>query len=85
MKSILGREIVYVKFSNTPPIALLRSLEHVKDVKMLQDGKFELVVDNAPRALPEIFNLAYKLGLQIIEISYRRPTLNDVFVRITGR
>ncbi len=85
LKSIIGREIIYVKFIGTPPISILKTLEHVRDIKLIDRNKIEITVDNAPKALPEIIETFYKTGTQIEEISYKRPTLNDVFVYLTGR
>ncbi|NPA22791.1 MAG: ABC transporter ATP-binding protein [Crenarchaeota archaeon] len=85
LKSIIGREIIYVKFVGTPPVPLLKTLEHVREVKLIEGGKLEIVVDNAPKALPEIIEVFHKSNVQIEEVSYKRPTLNDVFVYLTGR
>lgn len=85
LKSIIGREVIYVKFIGTPPISILKTLEHVRDIKLIDKNRIEITVDNAPRALPEIIEVFYKTGAQIEEVSYKRPTLNDVFVYLTGR
>ncbi len=85
LKSIIGREIIYVKFIGTPPVSLLKTVEHVREVKIIERNKLEIVVDNAPRALPEILDIFHKSGVQVEEVSYKRPTLNDVFVYLTGK
>ncbi|MEM0372003.1 MAG: ABC transporter ATP-binding protein, partial [Ignisphaera sp.] len=43
------------------------------------------IVNNASKALPEIFSIVDKLGVKVKEVSYRRPTLNEVFLHLTGK
>ncbi len=85
LKSTLGREVVYIKFVDIPPLGIFKNLKDVKDIKPISDRKVKIIVENASKALPEIFELCHKYGIQIEEISYKKPTLNDVFIYLTGR
>jgi len=61
------------------------SLTLPRTVRSLEGGRIELVVDNASKALPEVFKVVEERGFRITEVSYRRPTLNEVFLHLTGR
>ncbi len=81
LKSLVGSDVIIARFDrpacfNTGPI---------RECRKLPDGRVEFVVENAARALPQLFDMAREAGLRIIEVSYRRPTLNEVFLHLTGR
>ena len=42
-------------------------------------------MENAGEAIPKIFEVAKESGVRIVEVKYHRPTLNDVFLHLTGR
>ncbi|ADM27102.1 daunorubicin resistance ABC transporter ATPase subunit [Ignisphaera aggregans DSM 17230] len=81
LKQIIGSDIVIAKFDK--PMCI--DEEFVKECKILADGRTEIVVSNASKILPQIFEYAEAKGVKILEISYRRPTLNEVFLHLTGR
>lgn len=49
------------------------------------DGQFALAVKDAGKEIGKIFEIARKNKLQIIEAQIRKPSLNDVFLHLTGR
>ncbi|MCD6324619.1 MAG: ATP-binding cassette domain-containing protein [Desulfurococcales archaeon] len=82
LKSIVGNEIIYVKFepvNGGPPCIPIGECRNVSR------NEIALKVWNASEALPKVFEEAMKLGVRIREVSYKRPTLNDVFLYLTGR
>ncbi|MEM4717197.1 MAG: ATP-binding cassette domain-containing protein [Desulfurococcaceae archaeon] len=87
LKSMLGHDIIYITLddqnNNRNPCSFFNN--NSEECKELEDRRVELIVDNATKALPEVFNIAESHGLKISEISYRRPTLNEVFLHLTGR
>lgn len=86
LKSMLGQDVIYVSIGsnqgNSNPCSVFN---FVKECKELGGGRLELIVNNATKILPEVFNVAELAGLKISEVSYRRPTLNEVFLHLTGR
>ena len=50
-----------------------------------QDGRVRIDVVNAAESLPKLFELAQKKKIKVLEVTYHRPTLNDVFLYLTGR
>lgn len=49
------------------------------------DGKLALSVKNAEVEITDVFEAAGKGGFEILEVNIRKPTLNDVFLKLTGR
>ncbi len=49
------------------------------------NGQFALAVKNAEKGIGKIFEIARKNSLKIVEAHIRKPSLNDVFLRLTGR
>lgn len=83
LKRIVGNDVVYLKFTNGT-IECIKA-EFIKDCKILPDGRIELGVENASETIPKIFELSIQKGWKILEVSYHKPTLNDVFLYLTGR
>lgn len=50
-----------------------------------EDGSLRLAVDHGEAAMPAILRLLDGAGLQLETISLSRPSLDDVFLRKTGR
>jgi len=49
------------------------------------DGKIALAVKNAEKEIGKVFTTAERAGVEILEANIRKPTLNDVFLHLTGR
>ncbi|HDN73982.1 ABC transporter ATP-binding protein [Archaeoglobales archaeon ex4484_92] len=78
LKKMIGKDIVYVRANGEIKLEFA-------EAKRLEDGRIRFEVANAAEAIPKIFDAASRSGVKIDEISYRRPTLNDVFLYFTGR
>ncbi len=59
----------------------LRSVDEVIAV----NGKYELAVADASSAIPELFALVGQKGVALDDLQVRRPNLEDVFLKLTGR
>jgi len=82
----LRGDVVYLHSSDRLEelASMLSETGLASDYKII-DGKLMLSVRDASKAMPEIFEAARKLGVKISEISYKRPSLGDVFLHYTGR
>jgi ABC-2 type transport system ATP-binding protein len=49
------------------------------------DGKLAIAVKSAEVEIKKVFDAASKAGVEILEANIRKPTLNDVFLRLTGK
>jgi ABC-2 type transport system ATP-binding protein len=67
-----------------------RALDVVKDQPFVREAKLEngfvlLYVDRGEVAMPDILRLLEGADLQLITVELHRPSLDDVFLRQTGR
>jgi ABC-2 type transport system ATP-binding protein len=63
---------------------MLREQSYVREVRA-EDGGMNLIVDEGDAALPELLRLMDGAGMPIKTVSMARPSLDDVFLRLTGR
>ena len=81
LKKMVGGDIITLKTSdNESALAEIRSL-HAKEGKQ-DGGEIVLETDNGEEFIPVLVS---SLKTRILSISMRRPTLDDVFLKLTGR
>ncbi len=89
LKSKVGNEIIYLNVALDGPekvfIERIKSHDSIQDLKVLGEGIISLSVSNAPETIPKVFQEAQKLGIEIKEVRYLRPSLEDVFLQLTGK
>ena len=85
LKSMLGNEVVYVRLDGNLQAAPCLQADFIESCTQVSKDTLQLVVKNASTAMPRIFEIASSSGLRIVEVTYRRPTLNEVFIHLTGR
>ncbi|WP_459201705.1 ATP-binding cassette domain-containing protein [Methanococcus sp. CF] len=78
LKKIVGNDCISIKFEEIP-----KNLDSSCEIQ--EDGKVTYYTENADLEIPKIFEFAHENGLKIQEISYKKPNLNDVFIKLTGR
>ena len=86
LKRRVGRDLVVVQIEGDADLAQ-RTLAALADVERVERTGHELrlVVSNGPAAIPTAANaLAGIAGVTIREMALRRPTLDDVFLDVTG-
>jgi ABC-2 type transport system ATP-binding protein len=84
--SIPGNNILEVSFSTVPEgwRETLQNLAEVQEVKA--DGQvFRISSNNGPKTTSELIEKAGDARIDIISLSVQSTTLDDVFVRYTGR
>ncbi len=66
---------------------LLQALEPQGWIRSIQtsNGEVQLHVDHAQARMPEIMAIAYRHDVAIASVSMHEPTLEDVFLKFTGR
>ncbi len=84
LKRLIGNDVIYLKLEAPEGLKCLKA-DFIRGCKLLPDGRVRLDVENAAEALPRLFELASQGGIKILEVTYHRPTLNDVFLHLTGR
>src|SRR3972149_7301465 len=79
LKKMLGGDIIRLKMTN-PNIEAVRKLTYVKNIEF-NDNLLTLMVEDAGTHLPRLLEI---VG-QVESVEMRSPTLNDVFLRYTGK
>ncbi len=75
-----------VRFEARPELAdeALARLRGVSRVNR-EDGETVLLTSDVPRTIGGLLDLGDSLGLEGLDVAVRRPTLEDVFLELTGR
>jgi len=81
LKDSLGGDTVVLTMKE-PPLDAFRALKFVSKVDV-RDGAVWLSVEKATANLPQIIQAAGHREIESVEL--RRPTLEDVFISLTGR
>ncbi len=81
MKGIIGGDVVYIKTRNN-----LKAKEEIKEALGMtaeeKDGELFLTVENAEASIPPLIRAIAETALSV---RIERPTLNDVFLKLTGK
>lgn len=81
LKNKLGGDVIYLKTADN-----LKAADQLKDLFDVQiaekDGEIFLSVAKGDACIPEIIRL---LGDSVSSVRMQRPTLNDVFLKLTGK
>ncbi len=88
LKKSLGGDVVSLEFEyeaseNESLSWKLSNSDFIKDTTW-EGNKLHLYVTNGAQAIPKIMQMATQEGAKIANISFSRPTLDDVFIKYTG-
>jgi len=83
LKHSLGGDIISLEADSS----LLSHLKKIKEIKKIKNmnGSMSISAEDAEHVIPTIFNIAQKHKLEIHSISLHHPTLEDVFIQLTGK
>jgi ABC-2 type transport system ATP-binding protein len=82
LKKKIGRgDVVEI---NDKVVSLMRSMEGIEEVKEIK-GKVNVRALDSVSKLPGMIRSIEKMGINIVDTSIRRNTLEDVFIHLTGR
>ena len=65
--------------------AALQTVESVQSVTRDQDGALKIIANGDNRLLANVMREAETAGVQVTGLNLERPTLEDVFLHLTGR
>lgn len=65
-------------------ISLLRQFGHGEVSQGTDQRHLAIAVDNAPKALQSVMKAFADAGIELNDAGMRRPTLDDVFLELTG-
>jgi ABC-2 type transport system ATP-binding protein len=85
LKDSLGGDIIRIGTNKQAQlIALLKKNKLFKKIKSYDDS-IEITIKNGSEAIPKLIELARKSGITIEYTTLKRPTLEDVFINLTGK
>ncbi|HUI00457.1 MAG TPA: ATP-binding cassette domain-containing protein [Nitrososphaerales archaeon] len=85
LKESVGGDVLTLELADGPDISdFLRGLPDVSSV-VTRDHSYRIKLPSTERALPAIVDGVSKKGLEIKNISFTKPTLDQVFLEITGK
>lgn len=85
LKERLGGDVLSIQVTEGPDLTdFFRTIPDVSDVSRV-DGTYRIKLPRAERALPAVLEMVTMKGRRITEISFTKPTLDQVFLEITGK
>ncbi len=85
LKEKVGGDVLEIDVTNGASLTeFFSSIQGVKEVKQT-GSKYRIKIPRAEEALPTIFEGISTKGLKIREVSLNKPTLDEVFLEVTGR
>ena len=86
LKRSVGADLVQVESSDATALKSAVSDEPwVKDIVSSDSGDLHIYVEDASLALPAIMRIALDRGIELEQMTYSQPSLDDVFLLHTGR
>jgi ABC-2 type transport system ATP-binding protein len=86
LKMKLGGDILSIQVTDGQDIShFLEGVPDVREVVKLGPSSYRIKVPRVEKALPEIVDGISERGLKVSDISFTRPTLDQVFLQVTGR
>jgi len=86
LKDMIGADTITLEaeFGQETLLASLRSFDWIKEAAT-PNGALELRVDHAQARVPEVMQVAYRNGVTVKSVALHEPTLEDVFLKLTGK
>ena len=85
LKNSLGGDIIRIGSSRPGKLAgLIKKSRFVGSVKEVGDS-IEITTKNGSEAIPRIIGIAKDAGIEVAYTTLKRPTLEDVFISLTGK
>ncbi len=87
LKDALGGDVLTLEIVDNAKTGLeerLKAMDWVVGIDR-REGALDLRVRNADRHLPDVFFEAEKRGVNITAVHLRKPSLEDVYLKFTGR
>ena len=90
LKSQVGGDMITLKFTQNTAGLAETAINHIKELPTVgsvthEAGVYNIIAKNGDMTIPKIFNIVQRLGAPIEAITLKRPSLDDVFLRYTGR
>jgi ABC-2 type transport system ATP-binding protein len=83
-RQAIGGEVVRVAGPDLDrrAVAAIRGVEGVLSVHRCEDDALEVIVEDAGRGVPDLLEALQAADVDVSEVEERRPSFDDVFVRL---
>jgi ABC-2 type transport system ATP-binding protein len=86
LKMKLGGDLLSIQVTDGQDLtSFLEGVQDVREVVRLSHSSYRIKIPRVEKALPQIVDGISERGLKISDISFTRPTLDQVFLEVTGR
>ncbi|MFQ6085213.1 MAG: ATP-binding cassette domain-containing protein [Candidatus Bathyarchaeia archaeon] len=88
LKRGLGEDVVLLKTADhfdSQFVEEVTRIKSIKKAKILRDNELSLSAVNGEELIPKLFDVARSSGIHVKSVDLHRPTLDDVFLHLTGR
>lgn len=81
LKKTIGGDVVYIRTTDNANVK--EEIERLLKLSVTEkDGELNMTCDMGDTCIPEMMR---KIGEKVISVRLQRPTLNDVFLKLTGK
>jgi ABC-2 type transport system ATP-binding protein len=80
-----GESLLRFSFKSTPTPGLINDLSWLRNAKQLSDLDFEIHDQDCTKLLGSIVTASHAHNIEIARLEVKHPTLEDVFLALTGR
>jgi ABC-2 type transport system ATP-binding protein len=86
LKDVLGGDVVSMEINGKTNLLIerIKDFQWIKSVKQ-HNGIVSMTMEKGERKIPQLINLAQKMGIIVNCVNLRKPSLEDVFLHFTGR
>ncbi|MCW6159503.1 MAG: ATP-binding cassette domain-containing protein [Candidatus Micrarchaeales archaeon] len=86
LKEKMGGDVIAVRIKGDAKASakIFRRAKWIKSVSA-HESLIEFTVEDGEKRIPEIVLLARNLGITVISVDLRKPSLEDVFIKYTGK
>lgn len=84
LKKLVKREVAKVRFVPDSPKDFLVPIKKVKGVERITLTEHGMIVEGKEIAIEDISKVLKEHGETIVELSHSKPSLEDVFLKLTG-
>ena len=86
LKSTLGGDVISLEIGPKSE-EFMKELKKLKWIRKMKrhDGTLSLTMEEGEKRIPELVKLSEKRKIEIKSVSFRKPSLEDVFIHFTGR
>lgn len=86
LKDLMGKDVITLSCARARELAEVLAKEGwVKDVKLTDGKHLSIYVEKGEGKVPKVVKLAEQMAIEVEAVSLRRPTLEDVFIHLTGK